>query len=157
MQEHPFELYGAAPGDDKSFAAQCLTARRLVERGVRTVEIIDTGASNNWDSHGNMQDHRPKALRVDQPLAALIGDLKQLPPVMEEAASTFKIEEPLDEMVRDDSFYGWIWDKVSAGSRIMLPRQYRMREPIGRVVSDLFYDGKLIHEAQQPTPLKAAH
>jgi DNA polymerase III delta prime subunit len=80
----------------------------------------------------------------------MIGDLKQLPPVMEEAASTFKIEQPLDEMVRDDSFYGWIWDKVPAGSKIMLPRQYRMREPIGRVVSDLFYDGKLVHEAPHP-------
>jgi DNA polymerase III delta prime subunit len=80
----------------------------------------------------------------------MIGDLNQLPPVMEEAASTFKIEQPLDEIVRDDSFYGWIWDKVPAGSRIMLPRQYRMREPIGRVVSDLFYEGKLIHEAPHP-------
>jgi DNA polymerase III delta prime subunit len=80
----------------------------------------------------------------------MIGDLKQLPPVMEEAASTFKIEQPLDELVRDDSFYGWLWDKVPAGSKIMLPRQYRMREPIGRVVSDLFYDGKLIHEAPHP-------
>jgi len=80
----------------------------------------------------------------------MIGDLNQLPPVMEEAASTFKIEQPLDEVVRDDSFYGWIWDKVPAGSRIMLPRQYRMREPIGRVVSDLFYEGKLIHEAPHP-------
>ncbi|HEX7263756.1 MAG TPA: DEAD/DEAH box helicase family protein [Candidatus Dormibacteraeota bacterium] len=80
----------------------------------------------------------------------MIGDLKQLPPVMEEAASTFKIEQPLDEVVRDDSFYGWIWDRVPATSRIMLPRQYRMREPIGRVVSDLFYEGKLIHEAPHP-------
>jgi DNA polymerase III delta prime subunit len=80
----------------------------------------------------------------------MIGDLKQLPPVMEEAASTFKIEQPLDELVRDDSFYGWIWDKVPASSKIMLPRQYRMREPIGRVVSDLFYDGKLVHEAPHP-------
>jgi DNA polymerase III delta prime subunit len=80
----------------------------------------------------------------------MIGDLKQLPPVMEEAASTFKVEQELDELVRDDSFYGWIWDKVPASSKIMLPRQYRMREPIGRVVSDLFYDGKLIHEAPHP-------
>jgi len=80
----------------------------------------------------------------------MIGDLKQLPPVMEEAASTFKIEQPLDEVVRDDSFYGWIWDRVPTSSRIMLPRQYRMREPIGRVVSDLFYEGKLIHEAPSP-------
>ena len=80
----------------------------------------------------------------------MIGDLKQLPPVMEEAATTFKIAQPLDELVRDDSFYGWIWDKVPASSKIMLPRQYRMREPIGRVVSDLFYGGKLIHEAPHP-------
>jgi len=80
----------------------------------------------------------------------MIGDLKQLPPVMEEAASTFKIEQPLDELVRDDSFYGWMWDKVPASSKIMLPRQYRMREPIGRVVSDLFYEGKLMHEAPHP-------
>jgi DNA polymerase III delta prime subunit len=80
----------------------------------------------------------------------MIGDLKQLPPVMEEAASTFKIEQPLDELVRDDSFYGWIWDRVPASSKIMLPRQYRMREPIGRVVSDLFYEGKLVHEAPHP-------
>jgi len=80
----------------------------------------------------------------------MIGDLKQLPPVMEEAASTFKIEQPLDEVVRDDSFYGWMWDKVPASSKIMLPRQYRMREPIGRVVSDLFYESKLVHEAPHP-------
>lgn len=71
------ELYGVKPGDRGSFAWQCLAARRLVENGVRTVEIIDSGASNNWDAHGNMQEHRPKAKRADQPLAALLVDLKQ--------------------------------------------------------------------------------
>jgi hypothetical protein len=80
----------------------------------------------------------------------MIGDLNQLPPVMEEAALSFEIKSPLDEMVRDESFYGWMWDKVPAQSKIMLPRQYRMREPIGKVVSDLFYGGKLIHEAPHP-------
>ena len=84
----------------------------------------------------------------------MIGDLNQLPPVMEEAALGFEIRTHLDEVVRDDSFYGYLWDLVPAGSRIMLPRQYRMREPIGRVVSDLFYEGKLIHEApHQRMPL----
>jgi hypothetical protein len=68
--------YNTTPGDNTSLNYQCLLARRLVERGVRVVEIIDTGASNNWDSHGNMQDHVPKAKRADQPLAALIKDLK---------------------------------------------------------------------------------
>jgi hypothetical protein len=75
--EATLKLYGAARGDSKSFAAQCLLARRLVERGVRVVELIDTGASNNWDAHSNMEEHRPKARRVDQPLAGLIRDLKQ--------------------------------------------------------------------------------
>jgi hypothetical protein len=70
-------MYGVKEADRKSFAWQCLIARRLIESGVRTVELIDTGSSNNWDSHGNMQDHRPKAKRVDQALTALINDLKQ--------------------------------------------------------------------------------
>jgi hypothetical protein len=69
--------YGLARGDSSSFAWQCLVARRLVERGVRVVELIDTGSGDNWDSHGDMQTHRPKALRVDRALSALIRDLKQ--------------------------------------------------------------------------------
>ena len=80
----------------------------------------------------------------------MIGDLNQLPPVMEEAAMTYEIKSDLDVQVRDGSFYGFMWDQVPQQSRIMLPRQYRMREPIGRVVSDLFYEGKLIHEAPHP-------
>ena len=70
-------LYGISSEDRLSFGYQCLVARRLVERGVRVVELIDTGASNNWDAHGNVQDHRPKAQRVDQALAGLIQDLKR--------------------------------------------------------------------------------
>jgi hypothetical protein len=70
-------LYGVAQGDTTSFGYQCLVARRLVEQGVRIVELIDTGAGNNWDAHGDMQDHRPKAGRVDRAIAGLIRDLKQ--------------------------------------------------------------------------------
>jgi hypothetical protein len=70
-------LYGVQRGDNRSFAWQCLMARRLIERGVRTVELIDTGAGDNWDAHGDMQAHRPKAARVDRPIAALITDLKR--------------------------------------------------------------------------------
>src|SRR5690606_74573 len=70
-------LYGTEVGDNQSFAAQCLVARRLLERCVRTVELIDTGSGNNWDAHGDMQDHRPKAARVDRALWGLIQDLKR--------------------------------------------------------------------------------
>ncbi|HXJ76144.1 MAG TPA: DUF1501 domain-containing protein, partial [Candidatus Dormibacteraeota bacterium] len=70
------ETYGVNTGDKKSFAWQCLVARRLLERGVRVVELIDTGSHDNWDSHGDMATHRPKAQRVDRPLAALLHDLR---------------------------------------------------------------------------------
>ena len=70
------QLYGLERGSAKGFAWQCLAARRLIERGVRFVELIDTGSSGNWDSHGDMADHGRLALNVDRPIAGLIKDLK---------------------------------------------------------------------------------
>jgi hypothetical protein len=69
-------LYGLARGQTTGFGWQCLVARRLAERGVRFIELIDTGAHDNWDSHGNMHDHVRLAKNVDQPIAALLKDLK---------------------------------------------------------------------------------
>jgi hypothetical protein len=69
--------YGLQPGQTDGFGWQCLAARRLVERGVRFVELIDTGSSNNWDAHGDMLSHEPLAKNVDKPIAALLKDLKQ--------------------------------------------------------------------------------
>ncbi len=70
-------LYGLKRGQTDGFGWQCLVARRLVERGVRFVELIHTGSSGNWDSHGNMADHGRLAQQVDQPMAGLIQDLKR--------------------------------------------------------------------------------
>jgi hypothetical protein len=70
-------LYGLKRGQTDGFGWQCLVARRLVERGVRFVELIHTGSSGNWDSHGNMADHGRLAGQVDQPIAGLIQDLKR--------------------------------------------------------------------------------
>jgi hypothetical protein len=69
-------LYGLDRGETSGFAWQCLVARRMAERGVRFVELIDSGSSNNWDSHGNMAEHVPKAKNVDRPIAGLLADLK---------------------------------------------------------------------------------
>ncbi len=67
------ELYGTEPGKS-SFANNCLLARRLVERGVRFVQLFDEG----WDHHGAVfSGLRQKCRQVDQPIAALIRDLKQ--------------------------------------------------------------------------------
>lgn len=69
--------YGLAEGQKSGFGWQCLVARRLAERGVRFIELIDVGSSNNWDAHGDMATHAPLAKNVDKPIAALIRDLKQ--------------------------------------------------------------------------------
>lgn len=71
------EKYGVERGEKESFSWQCLVARRLVERGVRVVQLVDTGANNNWDAHGNIESHRKKAQFVDKGIAALIADLKE--------------------------------------------------------------------------------
>jgi hypothetical protein len=67
------EMYGAVPGRP-SFAANCLLARRLVERGVRLVELYDS----DWDHHGDLATRLPVKCRdVDRPMAALVRDLKR--------------------------------------------------------------------------------
>ena len=69
-------MYGATPGKP-SFANNCLLARRMVERGVRFVQMYHT----NWDHHGGNEDldkNIPIQCRdIDMPIAALIKDLKQ--------------------------------------------------------------------------------
>ena len=67
------EMYGAEPSK-ASFANNCLLARRLIERGTRIVQLFDS----DWDHHGGLNQRlRAKAKDVDQPMAALIRDLKQ--------------------------------------------------------------------------------
>jgi uncharacterized protein DUF1501 len=71
--KHILEMYGAQPGKP-SFANNCLLARRLVERGVRFVELFHEA----WDQHGNLvHDLKKNCQATDQACAALIKDLKQ--------------------------------------------------------------------------------
>jgi uncharacterized protein (DUF1501 family) len=70
-------LYGLKPGQNTGFGWQCLVARRMAERGVRFIELIDVGSANNWDAHVNMKEHEPLAKNVDQAIAALVVDLKR--------------------------------------------------------------------------------
>jgi hypothetical protein len=75
VQESPRTLarYGATPGQ-ASFANNCLLARRLVERGVRVVELYDA----DWDHHADLAQRLPvKCRQIDRPIAALIRDLKE--------------------------------------------------------------------------------
>ena len=76
--DETLSLYGLKRGQTDGFGWQCLVARRLSERGVRFVELVDSGSSGNWDSHGDMAEHGPKAKNIDQPIAGLLKDLKRL-------------------------------------------------------------------------------
>ena len=70
-------LYGLDNPQCKEFGAMCLRARRLVERGVRFVQLY-CGSGSQWDSHRDMEgNHSKMCARSDQPVAALITDLKR--------------------------------------------------------------------------------
>jgi hypothetical protein len=71
---HVFEAYGPESRKPGSYAANCLLARRLAERGVRFIQLYHRG----WDQHGNLpRDIRSQCSDTDQPTAALLADLKQ--------------------------------------------------------------------------------
>ncbi|RIK81374.1 MAG: DUF1501 domain-containing protein, partial [Planctomycetota bacterium] len=73
-------LYGLDRAATQDFGKRCLLARRLVERGVRFVQVYSGGAHNddNWDAHGDLvANHEKHAGATDQPIAALLKDLKQ--------------------------------------------------------------------------------
>ncbi|MEZ6102743.1 MAG: DUF1501 domain-containing protein [Pirellulaceae bacterium] len=74
--DRTLSLYGLKRGETEGFGWMCLVARRLAERGVRFIELVDGSSSNNWDQHGNMAEHAIHARNIDQPLAGLLRDLK---------------------------------------------------------------------------------
>ena len=74
------DLYGVGQEATDDYGRRCLLARRLVERGVRFTCVVSGGGSGNleWDAHGDIEEnHLRMAKQTDQPVAALITDLKQ--------------------------------------------------------------------------------
>lgn len=72
--DYIFDLYGEAARDPGTYAANCLLARRLAERGVRFIQLFHQG----WDHHGGLPAGiRTQAQETDQPSAALVQDLRQ--------------------------------------------------------------------------------
>jgi hypothetical protein len=74
-------MYGVEEKESAPFARSCLLARRLIERGVRFVQLWSGaafGSEVHWDAHGSVPDnHRREASKIDQPVAALLKDLRQ--------------------------------------------------------------------------------
>ncbi len=74
------EMYGLNQNETKEFGRQMLAARRLVERGVRFVQVYhgSNGGAGSWDAHSNLQTgHSGLCKQTDQPIAALLTDLRQ--------------------------------------------------------------------------------
>ena len=71
------DLYGLKRGQTDGFGWPCLVARRLAERGVRFIELVDGSSSHNWDQHGDMAEHAQHARNIDRPIAGLLRDLRQ--------------------------------------------------------------------------------
>jgi len=73
-------MYGIDQDRTRDFGTKCLLARRLVERGVRFVQVYSGGAHNddNWDAHSDLKkNHDFHAGNTDKPIAGLLADLKQ--------------------------------------------------------------------------------
>jgi hypothetical protein len=69
--------YGLDNDITRPFGTQCLNARRLVERGVRFVQLYHGGGGDGWDTHGgNDAKHLRNGRQIDKPIAGLIMDLK---------------------------------------------------------------------------------
>ncbi|HWE02190.1 MAG TPA: DUF1501 domain-containing protein [Tepidisphaeraceae bacterium] len=74
------QMYGIGEKRTEGFGRRCLLARRLVERGVRFIQLYSGGAHNddNWDAHGDLVfNHTTRAGETDKPIAGLLKDLKQ--------------------------------------------------------------------------------
>ena len=77
--ESTHQAYGLDAPETEEFGRRCLLARRLIERGTRFVQVWSgpQGAVDNWDNHADIQKELPPIARnVDQPIAALVRDLK---------------------------------------------------------------------------------
>lgn len=78
--EETRELYGLNGDRTFDFGRKCLIARRMVERGVRFIQIYSGGHhnDNNWDAHGDLEvNHNKHAFNTDQPIAGLLADLER--------------------------------------------------------------------------------
>ena len=138
------EAYGLNSPTTKDFGRNCLVARRLIEKGVRFVQLFSGGPIAgspriSWDAHENVKEnHSLEAERIDQPIAALLGDLRQRG-LLEDTLVLFTTEfgrTPFAQSAagtvgpgRDHNKYGFsVW---MAGAGLKKGIAYGSTDPIG--------------------------
>ena len=143
------KLYGLERGATQGFGWQCLVARRLAERGVRFVELIDAGSSDNWDAHGDMLTHAPLARNVDQAIAGLLQDLK-LRGLLEDTLVVWTTEfgrTPFNAVAdaKGREHHHWVYSSWLAGAGVKPGMVYGESDDYG------------INVARDPVPLHDFH
>ncbi len=141
--QRTLDEYGIGEKPTNEFGRQMLAARRLVERGVRFIQVYhgSNGGAGDWDAHGGLKDgHSRLCGQVDQPIGALLGDLKQRG-MLEETlvvwASEFgRTPGSQNSNGRDHHPYGFtVWLAVAASKAawltVRLTRSVSMRLRIG--------------------------
>lgn len=136
-------LYGLDRAETRDFGRSCLLARRLLEQGVRFVQLFSGGSFGapriNWDGHEDVKEnHDREAVRVDQPIAALLTDLRRrgmlddtLVLFTSEFGRTPFTQSKADEVGkgRDHNQYGFtVW---LAGAGLKHGMSYGATDPIG--------------------------
>jgi hypothetical protein len=146
------ELYGLNQQRTQEFGRRCLLARRLVERGVRFVQLYSGGSHNdaNWDAHGDLvKNHSFHAGNTDQPVAALLIDLKRRG-LLDETLIVWGGEfgrQPTAEYAkgtgRDHNAYGFtMW---MAGGGIQGGQSVGVTDEIGSAAVELPFHVKNLH------------
>jgi hypothetical protein len=131
-------LYGLERGSTKGFAWQCLVARRLAERGVRFIELIDAGAADNWDAHGNMKTHEPLARNIDRAIYGLLNDLKSRG-MMDDTLVVWTTEfgrTPWPDSPQGRSHHVFAYTSWLAGAGVKLGMVYGATDEMGAKVAE---------------------
>lgn len=136
--EETLKLYGVTDRETRDFGWMCLVARRLVERGVRFIELIDTGASDNWDQHDNMPKHAELARKIDRPIAGLLADLKRRG-MLEETLVVWTTEfgrTPGEDGPKGRGHHGGVFSSWMAGGGIKGGIVHGKSDDIGATVAE---------------------
>ncbi|KAA0140187.1 DUF1501 domain-containing protein [Gimesia chilikensis] len=134
-QETPatHKMYGLDDPDTRDFGERCLLARRMVERGVRFIQLY-SGDTVGWDAHSDVtKNHTTYCRKTDQPIAALLKDLKQRG-LLEDTLVVWCGEfgrMPMSEQGKGRDHNPWGYCGWLAGAGITGGRAYGATDPIG--------------------------
>lgn len=136
--DRTLELYGLKRGQTGGFGWQCLVARRLSERGVRFIEIVDGDSNFNWDQHGDMAEHAVHAKQIDKPLAGLFQDLKARG-MLDETLVVWTTEfgrTPGVDGARGRGHHGACFSSWLAGGGVKAGSVYGSTDEVGAMVAE---------------------